>query len=1154
MRQHYLVLIVFILSAFSLIAQDGEYPIADGTTVTTCEGNFVDDGLESPYSGNSHTFTICPDIPGDVIQVEFIGFDLMTQPGPNNDDALTIYQGPDATFPSAGSYFGNDLSGITITGNTSNISGCLTFVFNSPTGNTAGHAGWVGLISCTTPCDAPTQVSSITDPIPPVAGLDSVSLCLGEVATFSGAGSVAAPGFVIDQYFWNFDDGSGLDSVSGISASHEFTEAGEFLVTLYVDDNNGCQSLNLTPLQVIVSTLPEVTIDFAEETCLGETIDVTTGITGVTWTSLPPQVVSGQTYLADDLGFDFESTLTFDFFEPGATLDDCADLIDIFINMEHSYLGDLEMIIECPDGTSVTLHEFGSGGGGTYLGETIDIDGQQYVGVGYDYGWSPTSTLGFLYEAANSTFMNWQGSSGGPQSGNVVNPGIYESQNDLCELVGCPLNGTWTFVVTDNLGIDDGYINEWGINFNPELFPDVTTFTPIWGQEADSSWWELNGEFIQGSSADANTITLAPTSPGTYDYTFNALNNFGCSYDTTITINVLEPLDISAGPDAAVQCDEPYTLSPFLNATPFDDCEYELLLVDTWGNGWNGGEIDVVIDGVSTTYTSVANVNTFFNFTVPHNASIEIYYTAGGVTADQDPAQNQYVLTNSNGIEIFSDGDNGLAPSEGLAFAGTVYCFPPEPTLGYSWSPPELLDNPNAQNPTITGLTETTTFTVEVWLPNHPDCVFSDEVTLSVLGALDAGDDIANCAMSYQLNGTLISNGEWSAPAGSGVTFSAPTSGSTMVTATTPGTYTLGWTDLDGLSCPVTSEIEVTFFDGITITPTLTEPTCYGDCDGEIAVNAVGGSLAPGTDYVYVFSDGTTVGSSPNEIVNLCTGFYEVELEDNFGCSGELDLFLDQPPAPVIDSIGSVRESCFGFCDGTLTIYSPVAETYSFDGGGSFGLVNENSTLCGGQYSVVIRDPGGCEASMEAFIASPTPPNAVFAADPVRTSLFEPLISFTNFSSGNMFNDWIFGVEQQAGSSQEVNPSFNFPSLPGIYTVELIITDSIGCQDSARVDIEIMDEFMVFVPTAFSPNDDGINDLFHLEITDLDLNGYLFQVFDRWGNVVYETNEYPTTWNGQGAENANYYVADGVYVWRVKAESASTTERIERMGTVTVIR
>ena len=55
--------------------------------------------------------------------------------------------------------------------------------------------------------------------------------------------------------------------------------------------------------------------------------------------------------------------------------------------------------------------------------------------------------------------------------------------------------------------------------------------------------------------------------------------------------------------------------------------------------------------------------------------------------------------------------------------------------------------------------------------------------------------------------------------------------------------------------------------------------------------------------------------------------------------------------------------------------------------------------------------------------------------------------------------------------------------------------------------------------------------------------------------LVDETNKYPTTWNGQGAENANYYVADGVSIWRVKAESAEIVQKLyERMGTVTVIR
>lgn len=1145
-----MLLLPFLLPA-GLMAQD-EYPITDGQTVTACFGTFTDDGTEAAYTGAQHTFTICPDVPGDVVQIDFIGFALQTSPNPNNSDVLQIFQGDTPGAPAAGAYFGSDLAGLTITGNTANLTGCLTFVFTSPTGNTNGLPGWVGNISCTTPCDAPTQNSSITSPPLPNPAFDSVSVCIGDVISFSAAGSQAAPGFTIDQYIWNFQDGTGLDSLSGANVDHIFNEAGEYLVTLTVEDNNGCQSPNISPLDIIVSTLPDVTLDYPTESCIGETFTMSSNVEGITWTALPPISVGGETYLADDLGFDFESTLVFDFFEPDQTLDNCLDLEEITINMVHSYLGDLEMIIECPDGTQVTLHEFGSGGGGTFLGEANDPG--TAPGVGYDYGWSPTSTLGFFHEAANETSVSYTNADGNNVTQDIVNPGIYESQNDLCDLVGCPLNGTWTFVVTDNLGIDDGYIFEWGINLNPELFPGVTTFTPQWGQLADSSSWGA-GDFIDALSPDGNTITVSPTAPGTYDYTFSTLNDFGCTFDTTVTVTVLEPLSPNAGEDSEINCDEPYQLNTYLNATPSPTCEYEIVLQDNFLNGWNGGELEVIIDGNAQIFTINAGGNTAFPLAVNHQSSIEIYYTAGALDLAnmQDPAHNQYMLRNANGDLIFVDGEFGVLPTEGLAYQGTALCFPPEPSLSYSWTPVENLNNPSSQNPIVSGLVETTTFTVEVWQPNHPDCRFSDEVTLVVSGALSAGEDIAECGMSYQLSGTSIPNGEWQAPAGSGLTFSNPTSGNSLVTATDPGTYTITWNDLDGLSCPNSSAIDVTFFNGIDIQHVNTEPFCHGQCTGEILLTGTGGNVAPASDYVYSYSAGNE-GVTPNEIIDLCFGNHTITLQDNDSCASTVQIFMDQPPAPIIDSVVVERESCLGACDGTMAIYSDQAVNYSFDNGVTFGTDSTHNALCGGFHDIRISDPNGCEANMEVLVPSPIAPEAVFIADPVRTGIFDPLIQFTNFSTGNHINSWTFGIDNEVGTSEEINPAFLFPSDPGVYTVQLLITDSIGCVDSSRVDIEIMDEFQIFVPTAFSPNDDGINDFFHLEIQDLDPTNYSFQIFDRWGDVVYTTTEYPTRWNGQGLVDQTYYVPDGIYIWHVKARSASTTKKLEKMGTVTVIR
>ncbi|MFN9977633.1 MAG: hypothetical protein ACK58T_47780, partial [Phycisphaerae bacterium] len=103
----------------------------------------------------------------------------------------------------------------------------------------------------------------------------------------------------------------------------------------------------------------------------------------------------------------------------------------------------------------------------------------------------------------------------------------YESSQNLCNLVGCPLNGQWTFGVTDNLAIDNGYIFSWGVNINPALIPGLTTFTPTIGAGADSSYW--SGPFIGSADSGLDMITLDITEPGSYDSTYTVVNSFGCS-------------------------------------------------------------------------------------------------------------------------------------------------------------------------------------------------------------------------------------------------------------------------------------------------------------------------------------------------------------------------------------------------------------------------------------------------------------------------------------------------------------------------------------------------------------------------------------------------------------------------------------------------
>jgi hypothetical protein len=419
---------------------------------------------------------------------------------------------------------------------------------------------------------------------------------------------------------------------------------------------------------------------------------------------------------------------------------------------------------------------------------------------------------------------------------------------------------------------------------------------------------------------------------------------------------VTEPYEWEALPDAVIECesDSPLGVELVGAPTPPEDCDYSLVLTDTWGDGWDGGEVELVIDGDSETYTIDFGVTETFDLNdLPHGSSISISYTAGG-----SPEENEYVLFDGNNDPVFQDGQFFVAPTEGLVFEGVVDCSLPGPDFVFEWSPPDQLNNPNLQYPLAQNIVDNTTFTVIVYEAGHPDCAVSDEMTLNIAGALSAGPDMADCLMSYELEGSSVGAGEWSGPPE--VSFADPN-----------------------------AQVVISFFDGIAIDVAMTEPTCFGDCDGAVIVTGTGGNIALGSDFIYTFNAGNP-GATLNEVIDLCSGNMQVILEDNDGCQDQLQFFLDQPPAPIIDSVYSFRESCFGFCDGIIEIITAVEAEYSFDDGGTWVSDSLRNDLCPGDYALRIRDANGCQGSASAFIGSPIPPIAGFSADPIVTSWLSP--------------------------------------------------------------------------------------------------------------------------------------------------------------------
>ena len=118
--------------------------------------------------------------------------------------------------------------------------------------------------------------------------------------------------------------------------------------------------------------------------------------------------------------------------------------------------------------------------------------------------------------------VNGATSNCGTPVGASINGGNYMPVQPFTNLIGCPLNGNWTIVVTDYLNLDNGYINTWDINFNPNLPGASESFTPT---IVSQGWLSTTGL----ASTGATTATVTPTNVGQNCYTYSATNNFGCT-------------------------------------------------------------------------------------------------------------------------------------------------------------------------------------------------------------------------------------------------------------------------------------------------------------------------------------------------------------------------------------------------------------------------------------------------------------------------------------------------------------------------------------------------------------------------------------------------------------------------------------------------
>lgn len=134
------------------------------------------------------------------------------------------------------------------------------------------------------------------------------------------------------------------------------------------------------------------------------------------------------------------------------------------------------------------------------------------------------------------------------------------------------------------------------------------------------------------------------------------------------------------------------------------------------------------------------------------------------------------------------------------------------------------------------------------------------------------------------------------------------------------------------------------------------------------------------------------------------------------------------------------------------------------------------------------------------------------------------------------------------------NPVHTYESYdPYIYYVTQWVQNSYGCKDSITKPVEILPSWTFYIPNAFSPNGDGVNEGFKGTGIGIDNTTYNLWIFDRWGNMIFYSNDLEETWNGRIQGKDGEIVMQDVYVWKVKF-SDFTGKKHEYKGTVSVVK
>lgn len=685
-------------------------------------------------------------------------------------------------------------------------------------------------------------------------------------------------------------------------------------------------------------------------------------------------------------------------------------------------------------------------------------------------------------------------------------------------------SGTYTVTVTDAAGCTG--ISSQAVTALPLPIAAISGVTAIC-QGANANLVANPSGMTYLWSNGANTPTIQPSVAGTY--TLTVTDNNGCSN------TVSQAVTVNSNPAPAISgtlqvCDgSTSTLSAGVGFAAY-----------SWSNGSTTSNILVQTSGTYTVTVSDANgcsgstsaVFTVLPFSPPSIVAPTGFCSGSNASLTANPGYAFYLWSNgnSNSSQTIASGGtytvtvtaaNGcsgntsvsitqhplpvpvLAPTYDIC-SGNTQLLSPGSFTAYIWS-----DGSSSANLSVS---TTGNYTVTVTDGNGCTAGASTAVTSHPLPQPQISGDNTLCQGE-----TTILN------AGAGYTLYQWSNGDTnpVITTSTAGSYQV--TVSDAYGCSGTASFSVQVFP-------LPLASITGDpdiCAGETAT-----LTTPAGQGTYLWSD----GSNSNSISSGNGGQYTVTLTSPDGCTAASSFMLSVHPVPVASytAVQDIRcDEIWVKFNNTSVCEPGSAFTWQFgDGSGSSDTSPNHIYTDSGDYqtTLVVISPYGCTDSTGQVITLTRipPPEALFAQSHRIVSIFDAEVSFTNQSLNATRYRWSF---DDGESSDAESPTHLFDKI-GTQKVILTAFNGANCFDEYISYVEVAP---FFVPNAFSPNDDGKNDVFFDGTPAIKVRSYRMDVFNRWGENVYTTDSYLRPWDGLDYNGKPS--PEGLYVYRILINS-----------------